>query len=231
MISIIIPTLQEEGYIGDTVRQFTALALPHEVIVSDGRSTDKTIEEARNAGAKIVECGEVRTPSHQRNGGARAASGAYFVFVDSSVRIPSVDAFLRKALAHFEGDERVVGLAVPQWIYPETQTRLDRLLLSVTNFTLKKQKMGSGKFVMTRRSVFERLGGFREDLVTREDGDFFLRLKEIGDVVFDSSLPVYYAGRREHKVGWLKLLWIWILNDVWVKLYDRAYTKEWTPVR
>ena len=84
---------------------------------------------------------------------------------------------------------------------------------------------------MVRRSAFEALMGFREDLVTREDGDFYIRLNRMGEVVFDKSQFIYYSGRREHAYGWPKLLSIWMINVIWVTLFNKALTKEWTPVR
>lgn len=231
MISIIIPTREEEKSIEKTIRQFESLTIPHEVIVSDGKSSDRTVEIARASGARVVanESG-VRSPSKQRNDGAALAQGEFILFVDATVVIPDVSTFITKALKHFD-DPEVVGLAVPQWIYPEIATRTDKIMLGITNWMLKLQTIGSGKFVLTRKSSFEKLGGYRENLMTREDGDFFIRLKTVGTVVFDTSLPIYYAGRREHAWGWPKLLYVWIRDTVWVVLFDKSASTDWTPVR
>lgn len=231
MISIVIPTYKEELAIGDTIRQFKDLTFPHEIIVGDGQSPDKTQELAHADGAIVMQTPDgVRSPAHQRNIGARAARGEYIIFIDATVQLPHIDAFVRHALKHFE-DPRVVGLAVPQWIYPEIETRIDRVMLGFTNFILRLQTMGSGKFIMTRKASYDAIGGFRENLITREDGDFFIRLKKIGTVVFDPSLPIYYSGRREHAWGWPKLLWIWVRDTVSVILFDRSMSKEWGAIR
>src|SRR5438874_2570272 len=48
MISIIIPTLDEEKVIGRTLSLLKSqLTIPHEIIVSDGASKDKTVEIAK----------------------------------------------------------------------------------------------------------------------------------------------------------------------------------------
>ncbi|MDB5237956.1 MAG: aglE 2 [Candidatus Kaiserbacteria bacterium] len=231
MISIVIPTREEERSIEKTIRQFESLSIPHEVIVSDGKSADRTVGIARATGARVVvnESG-VRSPSKQRNDGAHVAEGEFILFIDATVIMPDIQMYLTKALKHFE-DPKVVALAVPQWIYPESATRTDRIMLTITNWMLKVQKMGSGKFVLTRRSAFEKLGGYREDLMTREDGDFFIRSKTIGTVVFDTDLPIYYAGRREHAWGWPKLLYVWVRDTISVILFDKSASEDWAPVR
>lgn len=230
-LSVVIPAREEEETIEPTIRQFDALSIPHEVIVSDGASSDRTAEVARSAGARVVIAQSgVRSPSKQRNDGARAARGEFILFVDATVILPDINAFLTKSLEHFE-DPRVVGLAVAQWIYPEIATRTDRLMLGITNRILRIQTIGSGKFVLTRKSAFDTLGGYRENLMTREDGDFFIRLKAIGTVIFDPTLGILYSGRREHAWGWPKLLYVWIRDTISVVLFDRSASKDWGPVR
>ncbi|MEY2576152.1 MAG: hypothetical protein QOF80_1639, partial [Verrucomicrobiota bacterium] len=54
MISIIIPALNEEEPIAAVVRACLTTGLPGEVIVVDNGSTDRTAEQARAAGAKVI---------------------------------------------------------------------------------------------------------------------------------------------------------------------------------
>jgi GT2 family glycosyltransferase len=58
----------------------------------------------------------------------------------------------------------------------------------------------SGKIMIVRRSAFDAVKGFREDLVTREDADFFLRLSRIGRTRYDPPLLIYHGARRAHKL-------------------------------
>ena len=53
-ISVVIPALNEEEPIADVVRACLATGLPDEVIVVDNGSTDRTVERAREAGARVV---------------------------------------------------------------------------------------------------------------------------------------------------------------------------------
>ncbi len=53
-VSVIIPALNEEEPIGDVVREVIATGIPREVIVVDNGSTDRTVERATAAGARVV---------------------------------------------------------------------------------------------------------------------------------------------------------------------------------
>ncbi len=230
-LSIVIPTREEERDIEATLRQFKGLSIAHEIIVSDGGSHDRTVEVARAAGAQVIEnTSGVRSPSKQRNDGARAARGEFILFLDVTVELPDIERFLARALEHFK-DPAVVGLCVPQWITPSKETKADRAVLAITNIVIQLQTIGSGKFMLVRRSAFQKIGGFREKLMTREDGDLFIRLKKEGRVIFDSKLYILYAGRREHAWGWPKILWIWVRDTIGVMLFDRSPSEDWAPVR
>jgi len=54
MISVIIPALNEQEPIADVIRAVAATKIPHEVIVVDNGSTDRTADRARAAGARVV---------------------------------------------------------------------------------------------------------------------------------------------------------------------------------
>ena len=91
MISIIIPTLNEAKIIESTLRTLAAtLTLPHEVIVSDGGSSDRTAElAARYANTVVVYSGASRqTIGEGRNDGAKVAAGDFLVFLDADCVVP-----------------------------------------------------------------------------------------------------------------------------------------------
>jgi glycosyltransferase involved in cell wall biosynthesis len=53
-VSVIIPALNEEEPIAGVVRECIATGVPHEVIVVDNGSTDRTVARARKASARVV---------------------------------------------------------------------------------------------------------------------------------------------------------------------------------
>ncbi|MCR4280857.1 MAG: glycosyltransferase [Candidatus Kaiserbacteria bacterium] len=238
MISIVIPAREEEKVIGETVARLKReLKLPNEIIVSDGGSHDRTVEVAGQCADKVVVFqGTRHTAGRGRNDGAKSAKGEFIAFIDADVFIPEPEAFFRRALAHFE-DPRVVGVCGPQKALPDIETWGDKLSFGFLNVITRLQNNvlhkgeASGKIMVVRRSAFEKITGFREDLVTREDGDFFYRLSRVGRTIFDPKLAVFHGARRAHKIGWLKLWTIWTVETIYFAIFNKSKADDWTPIR
>ena len=83
MITAIIPTLNEERFVGDAIR---SVSFADEVIVIDSHSTDRTVEIARSMRAKVIE----RTFddfSSQKNHAISRASHDWILFIDADERV------------------------------------------------------------------------------------------------------------------------------------------------
>ncbi len=77
-LSIIIPALNEQRQIGESIRKAFGLQ-PDEVLVADGGSHDQTALIARNLGATVISCPPGR--STQQNLAASAAQGDWLLFL------------------------------------------------------------------------------------------------------------------------------------------------------
>jgi len=234
MISIIIPTYNEEKAIEKALTQFRSMTLPHEIIVTDDKSADDTVPIAKKY-ADIVLVPESKhvSISANRNDGVRHSHGDMLVFIDADSRINGPEAFFSRALRHFDEDPRLVALTGSLHVLPELETFGDRLVYAIFNIVHRVKNnflhMGEapGRFQMMRRSAFDKVGGFREDLITREDGDMFSRLSKIGRTLYDPELEVFHSGRRAHAIGWPKLLWIWMVETFWVAAFGKSRSKNW----
>src|ERR671919_2416322 len=89
MLSIIIPTLNEERSICHTLEALGRLRGCVEVIVVDGGSLDETVRVARNRGVTLITSSRGR--GTQMHAGARAARGEALWFLHADTR-PSEDA-------------------------------------------------------------------------------------------------------------------------------------------
>lgn len=238
-ISFVIPTLNEGKAIKATIDGLKKYHGDMEIIVSDGGSKDDTVKLARLNADKVAvhEVKERQTIAAGRNAGAKLGDGDFFVFVDADVTIPDIDDFFAKALRHFERNQKLVALTVGYRIVPENATIADRVIFKLLSlsFVLFNNVLhvgvSGGEFQMIRREAFLKLKGFNEKLVAAEDGDMFSRLSKIGRTKCDISLSIYHSGRREHIVGWPKLLFQWMRNYLMVQFFGRSWSKEWTEVR
>jgi glycosyltransferase involved in cell wall biosynthesis len=240
MISIVIPTFNEEKVIESTLRTLAStLTLPHEIIVSDGGSSDRTVELAKKYAAAVVVFSAPgrQTIAQGRNDGARIARGDFLSFLDADCVIPDPDRFFTRALSQFRKKPNLVALTAYLHVLPQEETFGDRLVHGVANLGLRLKNNvfnrgeSFGEFQMIRQEAFTRLGGFRADLVTIEDADMFRRLSTIGKTMIDPELVVLHTGRRAHQLGWPRLIFMWLVNSFFVSVYNRSFTKEWRAIR
>ncbi len=204
MISVIIPTLNEENQIGSVVEHaFRAGAA--EIIVSDGGSRDSTVEIARGLGCRVI--GAPRGRSFQMNAGAGEAKGEILLFLHADTLLPpEAGDCVRQALR----DPGVVG--------GRFDIRMDRrgirysLLSRLINGRSRLTRISTGdQAIFVRREVFTRLGGYAE-ISLMEDVELSRRLKRIGRVACLRSAVVTSA-RRWERGGWLNtVLLMWWLR-------------------
>ncbi len=241
MISIIIPTLNEEKEIENTLKNLQASIINGEVeiIVSDGKSKDKTAEIARKYTQKVLvyEGEKQQTISLAKNMGAEIATGEYLLFQDTDVFIPKPSDFFKKLVLAFEHDKQLLGATVSIKVRPHDETFLDFLIFGIINYlyflmnNLLHIGAASGEFQFVRADAFKKISGFSEHLVVAEDQDLFQRLNKIGRTKILLSLLAYHSGRRAHAIGWPKLLWKWWTNYFSLVVLKRSTSKEWEPLR
>ncbi len=238
MLSIIIPTYNEEKYIGQSLSQFKSLSLPHEVIITDDKSTDRTVEIARSYAVTVLVPNEKHaTIAANRNEGASLAKGNFLVFLDADSQIANPDDFFGQILRYFEANKEIVAITTYLKVQKDLETFTDRFIYLIFNWVhvLKNNIFhtgeASGKFQMIRSEAFKKVKGCRADLVCREDADMFQRLNRIGRTACLSNVTVFHSGRRAHRIGWPKLLYIWMSETFVVATTGKSMAKEWKDVR
>ena len=98
MLSIVIPTLNEENYLPRLLNCLKKQKFKdYEIIVADADSKDKTREIAKSFGAKVVKGGEI---PYARNQAIKFAHGELILSLDADLILP--DDFLENALKEFE---------------------------------------------------------------------------------------------------------------------------------
>jgi glycosyltransferase involved in cell wall biosynthesis len=107
-VVVVVPCHDEAATVGKVVRDFRAALPAAEVLVVDNASTDATAEEARQAGARVIQ--EPRAgKGFALLAGFREAKGAdFFIMVDGDDTYPAADAAELLAAAR-AGADMVVG--------------------------------------------------------------------------------------------------------------------------
>ncbi len=85
-VSVIVPTYNERGRVGAVVEGVRRVLPGAEVLVVEGGSTDGTVEEARNAGARVVRVGRGKGLAVRK--GAEEARGEVLLFLDGDGSYP-----------------------------------------------------------------------------------------------------------------------------------------------
>lgn len=156
MISIIIPTLNEERALPRTLASVAAQHAAHEMIVADGGSHDATPRIAGEHGATCVNA--TRGRGAQMNAGARHARGEWLLFLHADTLLP------REALQAIAALPDTVEAGCFQQAFSDSDAHpLLKLVSRLHNWRCRKTHIMYGDQAMfVRRTVFEALGGFPE---------------------------------------------------------------------
>ena len=203
MISIIIPTLDEERSLPPLLDAIHQQGAAHEVIVVDGGSQDRTLAIARDR--------DVRTLVAHPGRGAGISTGAeasrgdvlFFLHADSTLPPGALDR-IEEVLST---DANIIGGNFR--LVFDGDTNFSRWL---TGFCVWIRLLGfyygdSGIFV--RRSVYEAIGGFRP-IPVMEDWDFVRRLERFGRTCCIKDPPLVTSSRRFEGRHPLEIFWGWV---------------------
>ncbi|MEM3374320.1 MAG: glycosyltransferase [Candidatus Woesearchaeota archaeon] len=237
MISFIIPTLDEEKNIERVVSQFNVLKgkFSYEVIVADGGSKDKTRQIAKKLGCKVFKNNRKnQNIAKNRNLGAKHAKGTILVFCDADTQIKNPVFFCKIVLNKLKNKNIVAGVPKIR-VFPKEEKKEDKIFLKLLNYFVEKSfkskyPMASGQCQIIKKTAFEKVNGYNENLSYGEDADIFLRLGRIGKLYFFSNLIVYESPRRYRKWGYPKLITNAISNYLYKILFKKEKIKEWKRV-
>lgn len=207
LISVIVPTLNEEKYIGlllESIRQQGSTDI--EVLVVDGGSQDRTLDIAKKYSAKIfvfTGLGEFAS----RNVGAKKAKGKYLLFTCSDIIFPK--GLFKRVLDTLQSDPTIIALSGPGYPYDAPLLgKIEYTAYNTVRFILAnlpkpiKRFSTSTNFLVVRRDIFEKTGGFVENDINA-DGLMGRTLLNMGKVVFSLKAYFYLSARRMKMMGLL----------------------------
>ena len=216
MISIVIPSLNEQENITSLVQYLKKNGgnTLKEIIVSDGGSSDKTMELAANAGANAVLSPE-KGRAAQMNYGASVAKGNIFYFVHADTFPPPT----------FASD--IEQSVQDGFLFGRYQTKFDS-----NNFVLKLNAFftrfdlfmcyGGDQTLFIEKKLFDKIGAFNASMHIMEDYEIIDRAKRLGRYKILSGKALISARKYETN-SWFR---VQKANYTIVQLYKNGASQE-----
>jgi glycosyltransferase involved in cell wall biosynthesis len=207
-ISVIIPTLNEEGYIGNLIEALRHQTQPaYEILVVDCGSKDNTRRIVRSY-PEIQLLTERNPVGNQRHVGGEKASGELLIFLDADT-IPHRD-FIASVIS--EMTSRKLTIACPHYVpYPGNikSKAFYAFFNMLFSFSQYRYPSGAGSCICVYKNVFMLSGGFDKSL--RFDDIAFIRhASTYGKFGFlHTCIPV--SDRRIRTYGFVSTVFSYIL--------------------
>ncbi len=212
MLSIIIPTLNEENYLPILLSEIEGQDFNEkEVIVADADSKDKTVEIAKSFSCNIIKGG---LPAKGRNEGARIAMGEMLLFMDAdNFHLP--ENFLKDLIGEFKKRKLDVA-SFP--VCPEGNW-LDSFAYGLYNLWSRLSQgflAHATNSILVKKEVHWKINGFDQTLKFAEDHDYVRRASKISRFGFIETKSVLTSPRRFERDGKLKTYLKYILAGIWM---------------
>jgi len=196
MISFVIPAYQEERFIERTLKN-----IPNEFekIVVCNACSDQTYNIAKKH-AKVINISE-KNVSKARNLGGKSCKNNFIVFLDADTKLTknALNELLKLK------DKNVVGTFKTRFNKNNFSLSLYSFVKNI--FPLFKIHNASGAIFCTKEA-FEKVNGFDENLVRKENHDFVKRAKKHSKYYY-SKKYVITSSRRFEKLGFIKDILYW----------------------
>ena len=202
MLNIVIPTLNEEGYIGTLLESLTKQSFKDfDIIVVDANSKDKTVLEAESysnrLNLKVVQS-PTKGVSAQRNYGAQLGNAERILFLDAD---GILHANFLEGLISGSTKYDVINC----WLRPLSKKPVDKVIYNSYNvifleFGQYVWPVAAGSNLYSTRKVFNAINGFDEGVKIWEDVDYVKRAVRIGAKFGILRKPKIYTSVRRFEL-------------------------------
>ena len=222
-ISIVIPTINEEDELPETLIRVAGKPEIREVIVADGGSSDRTLEIAEMLGCETATCAKASRGGQIRVG-CEAASGKTILILHADTWLPenagnAIERCLENPAVvggafwkEFRGDTR-------HWLMRGSRTRC---LLRLAFF----DRLMGDQGIFVRRRVLEKIGGF-PDVPLMEEFILCEMLSKSGELRL-ADATVTTSTRKYEKLGVLRtylLMWEITLRHLMGESPERLHAR------
>jgi glycosyltransferase involved in cell wall biosynthesis len=209
-ISVVIPCYNRATLVGETIQNMLDQSLrPDEIIVVDDGSTDNSREVISSFGG-IVRMISQRNlgPGAARNAGLKAATGDFIQFMDSDDLASRNKLDVQLKALETTGADFAYG--------PWGRCIIENRTIRFTEKILQAEPVPSARPMLEwflsgwslvfqnclfRRSILEKAGFYRTDLMPSEDSEYFIRILLAGArPIHTPECLVFYREHNLHKI-------------------------------
>lgn len=242
--SLIVPVYEEEKIIESHLELFShelRKKYNFELIVSDGGSSDSSVRFAKQyADTVVCHTGKHRqTIAEGRNRGAENSKGEILIFLNVDSIPEDLNNFFDTILdfANKNGNYSKYG-ALASYVtgLPDQLLIKDKIFYFLINnyfhlLNIIKIGMGRGECQIVRRDIFQKAGAYNSSIAAGEDFDLYRRIAKFSKIKFERKIKIYESPRRFRKDGYLKIMFYWLINSLFVLCFGKSVSKEWKAVR
>jgi len=232
IVSFCVVAYNEKDYLPNLFKDICSQTYPHfliEVVLVDGMSSDGTrqlMEEFKENNKDFRNVIILDNPKRRSASGwnfaITATTGDVIIRIDAHASVPS--NFVQKNVECIKSGEDISGGARPNIIDGDTPWKSTLLLAESSMFgssiapyrrNLSKTYVKSMFHATYKREVFEKVGGFNENLGRTEDNEIHYRMRKAGyKLCFNPDIVSYQHTRSSLK----KMLRQKYLNGYWIGL-------------
>ncbi|MEA3343935.1 MAG: glycosyltransferase [archaeon] len=203
MISVVIPTYNEERNIVKCLKSLNNQSIPrkdYEIIIVDGKSTDRTVEIAKKYVKKII----TQKPSDPfgiegaRHLGFLQTKYDLIATTDADCRVPKT--WLENIIETLR-QEKCVCVYGPLKLYGKYNF-LERMnfLQELGSFFNVHYTIGANTAFV--KKYYFKCGGY-SDFGAIEDWEISFRIRKHGSIKYNKKMYIYYSTRRLEKLGFI----------------------------
>ncbi len=192
-VSVIIPTYNEEPYIGQVINSILANDYPKErleILIVDGGSTDRTREIVQEYTKRFPQIRLLDNPKRYQaaalNIGLKEAKGEFIIRMDAhTLYAPDyisqcVSLLQKSGAASVGGVQRAIGTSYLSSIIATALTSPFGIGDAYYRYAEKEMWVDTVYLGAWHRSTLEAIGGFNEEWIVNEDYELNFRLRRAG---------------------------------------------------
>ncbi len=208
LVSILIPVYNAEKYLSTTIESLLKQTYENiEIIIIDDSSTDKSFDIAKKyeLSHKHIKVFQQEKSGAQvaRNNAYKMSKGQYIQYFDADdiMHVDKISSQMER-LQQYGYKSDIVATGISMAFYDS----IDNAILKKTilhkdydnNFLFLKESWENSKSIIGQswlipRLLHDKVGGWKEDLIKNQDGEFFTRVAyNANQIVFIEKSVVYY---------------------------------------